>query len=608
MPNITFEPSGRSVRVSDGASIRDAAAAAGIQLRSPCGGGGTCGKCRVRIARGTPRLIAPADEPGLCLACKTLAGGTDLVVEIPDDSLEGGAQQILTASARLAGDLALAPSVRVVPLALGEPSRDDPRPDLQRLCDAAGTALDLPLALLRRLPGILRDSAWNVALVLDGDSVLDIFPAASARRCCGMAFDLGTTTVVGSLYDLKTGERLAAASALNPQIPLGDDVLARIEASRHGDGGTALQAAAARCIGALVADACAQAGTSPEDVYQIVVAGNTTMQQLLAGLDCGALASVPFVPVFRDALRVSAAALGIAAHPNASVWLFPQIGGFVGGDTAAGILAANLDHVAAPTLFLDIGTNGEIVLALPGGRLLATSTAAGPAFEGARISCGMRATRGAIDSVALRDGDLRVTTIGNAPAAGLCGTALIDAVAAFLDCGMVDATGRILDEDELPDGLPAALRARLSEDDDGPVLVLAPAADGRSAVVLTQRDIRELQLAAGALRAGSEILLARAGLTTADLGAVLLAGAFGNYIRKANALRIGILPAIDEERVAFIGNAASEGAVRALLSTSERGHARTAAARAEHVDLGTDPEFQNAFGMAMIFPDPDGDL
>jgi uncharacterized 2Fe-2S/4Fe-4S cluster protein (DUF4445 family) len=275
----------------------------------------------------------------------------------------------------------------------------------------------------------------------------------------------------------------------------------------------------------------------------------------------------------------------------------------VGGDTVAGILAAALDHVERPTLLIDIGTNGEIVLALPGGRMLCASTAAGPAFEGARISQGMRATGGAIDSVAFRDGHLAVTVIGDSTPIGLCGTALIDAVAELLHHGIVDTTGRILPPDELPDSVAIPLRRHVVPDGGNAAFVLAAAHDAHPPVRLTQRDLRELQLASGAIRAGAETLLARAGLTAADLDAVLLAGAFGNYIRKANALRIGLLPPVGDDRVRFIGNAASHGARMALLSTEERTRAARLASTAEHVDLGADPEFQMAFGMAMMFPE-----
>ena len=288
------------------------------------------------------------------------------------------------------------------------------------------------------------------------------------------------------------------------------------------------------------------------------------------------------------------------AHPAARLYVFPQVGGFVGGDTVAGMLAAGFEGLKKPTLLVDIGTNGEIAL-LSGERLLCASTAAGPAFEGARIRQGMRATSGAIEKVLVEDGRLLINVIGNAPPAGLCGTALIDAVAELLRCGIVECTGRILSPDELPPGLPVDLRDRVVVEDDQPRVVLARANGESPEICLWQRDIRELQLASGAIRAGIETLLRRAAIGPGELADVLLAGAFGNFIRRSNAQRIGLLPDLPHERIRFIGNASSMGAKMALLSKDERGLAECLGARAEHVDLSTDPDFQSAFGAAMLF-------
>jgi uncharacterized 2Fe-2S/4Fe-4S cluster protein (DUF4445 family) len=282
--------------------------------------------------------------------------------------------------------------------------------------------------------------------------------------------------------------------------------------------------------------------------------------------------------------------------------VFPNIGGIVGGDTVAGIVATRLDRAVRPSLLVDVGTNGEIVLACRG-RLTATSVAAGPAFEGARIVNGMRAAAGAIEKVVV-DGDVRVNVIGNVKPAGLCGTGLIDAMAALLRLGVVDETGRILGPDELPAALPPAVRRRVVPSDGQFDFVLVDAAEtaaGRP-LCLTQRDVRELQLANGAIRAGIAILLKRAGLAPGDLDAILLAGAFGNFIRRNNAKRIGMLPAIPSDRIRFVGNTASLGAKWLLLSASEKDYAVRVARETQHVDLSQDPEFQAEFSAAMLFP------
>jgi uncharacterized 2Fe-2S/4Fe-4S cluster protein (DUF4445 family) len=341
------------------------------------------------------------------------------------------------------------------------------------------------------------------------------------------------------------------------------------------------------------------------NVYEIVMAGNTTMQQIACGIDPSALGELPFVPVFTDALELRAADLNLDINPNGRVYVFPQIGGFVGGDTVAGIVASRLDREPEPTLLVDIGTNGEIVLA-HNGKLTAASVAAGPAFEGARISCGMRAVSGAIEKIVL-DGDLQANVIGNVRPAGLCGSGLIDAAAELLRVGILDPAGRIRPPAELPGTISKALRKRVVLRNDQADFVLAHKSEtaGGEALFLTQRDVRELQLASAAIRAGINILLRQAGLRPADLHGVLLAGGFGNFIRRNHARRIGLLPPLPTQRIRFIGNASSMGAKRALLSVAEKQYAGALAARVRHVDLSLAPEFQAEFGEAMVFPEQD---
>jgi uncharacterized 2Fe-2S/4Fe-4S cluster protein (DUF4445 family) len=355
----------------------------------------------------------------------------------------------------------------------------------------------------------------------------------------------------------------------------------------------------------LIARLIEKAGARSETIYEIAIAGNSTMQQILCDCDPSALGEVPFVHLFDEAQVFDAARVGFTANHGAKLFVFPQIGGFVGGDTVAGMLAARLDRWGKPVLLVDIGTNGEIVLA-HGGEMLATSTAAGPAFEGARIRQGMRATSGAIEKVIVRN-DVQCNVIGNVRPVGICGTALIDAVAALLRLGIVESTGRLLDADELPASVPESIRRRLITDNGDSRFLLATGEQTATGdpICLWQRDIRELQLAAGAIRAGINILLRQVGLLPEDLGAVLLAGAFGNFIRRSNARRIGLLPQIPCERIRFIGNAASMGAKLALLSADEREYAARLRRTARRIDLSMDRDFQSEFSAAMIFPESD---
>ncbi|MBL7134460.1 MAG: DUF4445 domain-containing protein, partial [Phycisphaerae bacterium] len=284
-------------------------------------------------------------------------------------------------------------------------------------------------------------------------------------------------------------------------------------------------------------------------------------------------------------------------------YVFPVIGGFVGGDTVAGLVATALADMDSPVMMVDIGTNGEIVLAHEG-KLWAASTAAGPAFEGARISCGMRAAAGAIEKV-LFDDDVRLSVIGGTEPAGICGSALIDVAAELLTAGIVTPQGRLLSGRELPESLPQPLRDRVFTDDGGQVsFVLAGRAGAKGAVAVNQRDLRELQLATGAIRAGVTILTRQAGLTSADLKRVLVAGGFGSFIRRSNAQRIGLLPAdVDRRRIQYVGNASLNGARCALVSTKARKQAEQLARQAVHVQLSQDPNFQSLFAESMLFPE-----
>lgn len=603
---VTFQPSGRSVYVLPGTTLLEAAGRAGIILQTPCGGQGTCGKCRVKLTGGTCKVT---ESEKAVLAEELLAAGGRLacqaritepvVVDVPQESMFESRQQILTGDTGERGNLN--PVIRKRYVELSPPSMEDVRSDQARLREAIGDVV-LSEDLTRMLPRFFRQHDWRGTVVMANNRVLAIESGDASAKALGIALDLGTTTVVGTLFDLVKGRDLGVASRMNSQVGYGDDVISRILKIRENPGALLqLQESVLETVNLVMADLERQAGVALDNVYEVVVAGNSTMQQIFCGFDPSALGEVPFVQVFDDAQTMSAQRLKLRVNPGAEVFVFPQIGGFVGGDTVAGMLAARLDKWDKPVLLVDIGTNGEIVLSWDG-HLLAASTAAGPAFEGARISQGMRAAAGAIEKVIIRD-DVLINVIGNTPPNGLCGTGLIDAVADLLRAGIIDETGRILPPDELPDGIPDAVRKRLrTEDGDMAFALAAEDEAGGQAVCLRQKDIRELQLATGAIRAGAAILLRRAGLEAGDLGAVLLAGAFGNFIRRSNARRIGLLPAIPCERIRFIGNAASLGAKLALLSVEERNYARDLRSRARHVDLSRDAEFQMEFSMGMLFP------
>lgn len=610
---VTFEPSGRHVFVLPGTLLLEAAAEAGIILQTPCGGRGTCGKCKLKVVSGTydckpadgKSLAAHATTKGYVLACHTYVT-SDSVVDVPPESMFESSQKILTGDTGAKAGLDSA--VRKIPFELTPPSNTDTRSDLSRLQALLGSNIVIPVPRISALPAFLRKNSWRGTAVVVNDHVVGLEEGNTSGTILGVAFDIGTTTVVGTLIDLVSGKELGVAARLNPQVSYGDDVIARIKRIREDASALEmLQKSIVGTINEIIGELVGHAKRTPSSVYELTIAGNSTMQQILCAFDPSALGEVPFVQVFSTAQTLPASSLGISANAGASVYVFPQIESFVGGDTVAGMLAARLDKSDKPTVLVDIGTNGEIVLA-NGSKMYATSTAAGPAFEGARITQGMRATAGAIEKI-LIDGDVQYNVIGNARPTGICGTALIDSVAGLLRAGIIDTTGRILEQSELDAKTPRALRDRLVMKDGDAAFVLAKAAETASGepVCIWQRDVRELQLASAAIRSGITILVRKAGLKPDDIGALLLAGAFGNFIRRGNARRIGLLPQIPCDRISFIGNAASLGAKLALLSVAERRYAEELRQKTEHVDLSLDPEFQMEFSEGMMFPEGDID-
>jgi uncharacterized 2Fe-2S/4Fe-4S cluster protein (DUF4445 family) len=607
---VTFQPGERKVHVLAGSRLQEAATAAGFVLDAPCGGEGTCGKCRVVVSEGAAPPTAEernllTDEElraGCRLACQSTVSGP-MSVLVPGTSLVDRPYQILIHSeAPVEADGAPLICKRYVELP--PPDRDDDVPDLARLQRRLGP-VQADLSLVRELPRRLRDANFQGTAVLDGDRLIDFEPGNTEWDSYGVAIDLGTTTLVAALLDLATGRQVRIVSQINPQTRFGDDVLTRILMARTtSDGLKQLQRVVVEALDEMIGDLCDATGIGRQQVYHVTLAGNTTMQQLFCGIDPGALGEVPFVPAVQQGLAFPAAEGGLQIHPRGRVYVLPIIGAFVGGDIVGGILATGLADCTGPTLLIDIGTNGEIVLSADG-RLTATSTAAGPAFEGARIAQGMRACQGAIEKVVV-DQTLHVHVIGHVPPLGLCGSALIDATAELLRHGIVSPQGRLMTRDELPADVLPDLARRIELRDRQAAFVLADGAAvaGGKKVALTQRDLREVQLASGAIRAGIELLLKRQGLKPKDLERVLLAGGFGNYIRRGNAQRMGLLPPdIEHQRIRYQGNTSLAGARLVGLSRRCREACAELAARTEHVDLSLEPDFAAAFADAMILPE-----
>jgi uncharacterized 2Fe-2S/4Fe-4S cluster protein (DUF4445 family) len=554
----------------------------GFRLDAPCGGGGRCGKCRVTIVnagRPTQEEIESIDpesiREGIRLACATAVyDGIDVRFEPPSERLA----HIATAGDSVQYDFD--PAVKEVEVTLSPPQLSDQTADLERLCAALGVKTLRPAReALRALPGALRQGGWKPSAVIREDMLLGLNP----KKLCGVAVDVGTTTLACYLLDLRGGIDLAVASALNPQRAFGDDVISRCDYARSG-GLDELQKLVSAEINRLVGSMCAQAGVDREDVFQMTVAGNTVMMHLLAGISPENIAQSPFIPAWTHSVDFRAAELGLKLNRSAVVSLLPCIAGYVGADTAAAMLAAGMREGGEPVLLIDIGTNGEIALSA-NGRLFACSTAAGPAFEGAHISCGMGGVGGAISQVKV-DGGIRYRTIGNAVAVGICGSGLLDLVAGFLDVGAIDETGRI-DADKVPPWMEIV---------EGKLAV-----DKARGIFVTQRDVREVQLAKGAIAAGVEVLLREAGIGVSDIRHVYLAGGFGSFMDKRSAGRIGLIPPELVHRTSAMGNGSGAGAKAALLSKAAMTEAERLARAVRYVELSVRQDFQDAFVDKMMF-------
>ncbi|MBL7223125.1 MAG: DUF4445 domain-containing protein [Candidatus Brocadiae bacterium] len=605
---VTFQPEGKAAHVLPGSLIIEAAARAGIIIETPCGGRGTCGKCRVIVQDGcsettdTERGRLTADElaEGVRLACQAKVMA-DTSVTVPEAS-RFFEQRILASGE--GGTSRLCPAVAKRAVELAEPTLEDPAADSDRLLASLDDdAIELDIGAVRQLGSAARGDGGQVTAVLHGHDLIAVEPGDTTAQCFGLAVDVGTTTVVGSLLDLATGHELGVASRTNPQVAHGDDVIARISHAGDAEGLAQLQGKITECLNDIIGELTATAGVSPDAIYQAVIAGNTTMNHLFLGIDPSHVALMPYPAVLRRGGVFAAVDLGVGIHPRGRVITLPNIAGFVGGDTVGVVLATRLLERDKPTLAVDIGTNGEMVLGTRH-RMVCCSTAAGPAFEGARIRYGMRAAEGAIEQVRLGD-DVEVSVIENVPPRGLCGSALISLVAALLQRGILESTGRLVPPDALPADLPEALRRRVVE--HGGAWAFAVATEEESAldeaILLTQRDVRELQLAKGAIRAGIEILVHEFGIESGDIDCVLLAGGFGNFIRRGAALRIGLLPLIEHERIRFVGNAAIVGAKMALACNDYMHQAEEISRRTEYIELGALPEFQMRFADAMMFPE-----
>jgi uncharacterized 2Fe-2S/4Fe-4S cluster protein (DUF4445 family) len=626
---VIFQPSGRRGYVDQGKKLLEAARDLGVDIESICGGTQSCGKCRVKIEEGSfPRdgihsvgnhlspftseegkfIDVQEQRTGYRLACAAQIQG-DVGIYVPEESR--GGKQVICKAPRDMG-IETNPAVKGYHLQLAPPSLSDPQADLERVKSGLekhyglkGLSIDYPA--LMTLGDKLRVAQWKVNIVIWMDQeIIDIRPVNS-NSLYGIAIDIGTTTVAGYLCDLVSGEVLAMDSLMNPQISFGEDVMARITyTTNHPRKGLKrMHEQIIQSINRIVTNTTQQIRGSPEEVYEMTIVGNTAMHHFFLEINPEYLGKSPFCPALQRSIDVKARDLGLKIHSCGNVHVLPIEAGFVGADNVGVILAQQPHRAEEQTLIIDIGTNGELVMGNRKG-LYSASCATGPAFEGAHITFGMRAAPGAVERVRINPQDYKVSfkvvgadrwsdecEPGEIGAKGICGSGIIDAVAEMFRAGIVDKSGRLLG---------TVSSSRIKKAGKGYAFVIAKAKEtaiGRD-ITITSEDIRQVQLAKGALYAGAKVMMGILGLKEIDR--VMLAGAFGNYIDPEKAMVLGLFPDCDPREITAVGNAAGDGARIALLNREKRREAGDIARAIHYVELTLCNDFPDQFTLAMHFP------
>jgi uncharacterized 2Fe-2S/4Fe-4S cluster protein (DUF4445 family) len=594
---IDFEPIGRRGEVDAGQSVLDAARQLGVDLVNLCGGGGTCGRCKVQVLEGNVSESTAGEQEhlpqddldrGYRLACQTYPSG-DCKVHVPPESLTAPQRTQVEGL-----EVAVEPDPPVVahPVELPAPGLSDLRADTDRLIETLAresgvSCRAIDVEALRELSPRLRAWEWNLMASVREGEIVAVGPPEG--RQLGLAVDLGTTKIAGYLVDLEDGHTIASHGVMNPQIAYGEDLISRLSrAMESREEATRLQQLVLEGLNKMAAGLCRETGGGPGQIVEAVIVGNTAMHHLLLRLAVDQLAMAPYVPAISAFQDVKARDLGLRIAPGAYVHFLPNIAGYVGSDHVAMMLAMGLSDAQGVTLALDIGTNTEVCL-VSKGEMCSVSCASGPAFEGAHIKHGMRAANGAIERLRLEGGKVEYQTIGGAAATGLCGSGILDAVAQLYLAGVLNRGGRM----DLQTGV------RVEEDQREFVLVEGEEGSERPGVTITQKDVRQVQLAKGAIRTGIQILLDSKGLSEGDIDEVIIAGAFGTYIDVGSAITIGMLPALPVDRFRQVGNAAGRGATLSLVSCAKRREAHALARKVGYIELASSPDFMNVFTQAM---------
>jgi uncharacterized 2Fe-2S/4Fe-4S cluster protein (DUF4445 family) len=626
---ILFRPEGKSIKVPDGTLLSDAIIGAGIAVNLPCGGQGRCGRCKVIIEEGqvrrpsTSRLSPTELEQGYTLACQTQVQD-DLIVFVPPQEaiirrLPSEKAADAVPSIPVECDWQTHPVVRKFFLEIDPPSLADNTTDFERLKRELARQhrikdLRANLPVLRELASVLRhpqsqDDNWQVTAVLDMGRgprrdipplLLDLCPGDRTQHTWGVAVDIGTTSNVVYLVDLRTGQFVDSASAYNAQIACGEDVISRIIFAKKEGGLDHLQRLVVQTINGLLDELAERNSIDLSEIYAMTVAGNTTMIHLFLALDPAHIRLEPYIPTVSHPLPVSASELGIHINPEALVDCLPSVGAYVGGDIAAGVLSSGMSRTEKLTLFIDIGTNGEIVLG-NADWLISCACSAGPAFEGAGVASGMRATAGAIEEVWVNADTCEPTyrAIGDVAPRGICGSGLISLLGELFITGIIDKSGNFNQALDTP---------RVRERDFGGEYVVAWAKEterGKEDIVLTEVDISNLIRAKAAIYAGFSVLTNSVGISLADVEQVLIGGAFGKYIDIEKAIQIGLLPDMPWERFKYLGNTSVLGAFITLLCHDMRQEVIEVGNKMTYLELSADNRFMEEFTSALFLPHTD---
>jgi len=624
---VRLEPSERTVEVPVGTLLEEAISQAGLHVPLPCGGQGRCGRCVVQVREGSVRrrsalrLSEDDIQQGYALACQTLVN-EDVTVWVPPHEeqiqrLEAGDRAEKAAPEVVLCEHPGKPWIERYHVTVEPPTMGDNTPDFERLKRELTSQHGLrdvrpTLTALAKLPKVLREGEWTVTVEVEqGNSdspdgpyrLLDVLPGKAETQVLGLAIDIGTTSVATYLADMRDGRLLDHASAFNNQIACGEDVISRIVYARQPGHREELQGRVVATINALMDDMLARQELAPEQIALAMVAGNTTMTHLFLGLEPQYIRLEPYVPAAGRFPPLPAARLGLHMHPDALVDCLPAVGAYVGGDITSGLLRTGMYEEEALTLFIDVGTNGEMVLG-NSEWLITCACSAGPAFEGAGATSGMPAVTGAIEQVWIDPRTLEPTwtTLGDAPPLGICGSGMISLLGEMMVTGVIDKSGRVAVDGRSP---------RLRRSEAGPEYVVAWAADtetGQEDIVLTETDIQNLLRAKAAVYAGATVLCESVGLAITDVERVLIGGGFGRHIDVEKAIQLGLLPDMPWDRFTYLGNTSIQGAYLALTCRDSRAQVDDLAGKMTYLELSADNRFMDAFTSALFIPHTDESL